>query len=109
MSGIVDMGGEDFGKRSCVEQLDCWNTKSLRSLSHSTESVPSVWGSAKRSVLESEAQDSVTNRSQNSGQVGICFQLFGTCLRHGQYNSRGGRLGAGWVIILVLSQPYTLS
>lgn len=82
MSGIVDMGGEDFGKRSCVEQLDCWNTKSLRSPSHSSESVPSVWGSAKRSVLETEAQDSVTDRSQNSGQVGICFQLFGTCLRH---------------------------
>lgn len=82
MSGFVDMSGEDFGKRSCVGQLDRWNAESLRSLSHSTESVPSVWGSAKRSVLETEAKDSVTNRSQNSGQVGICFQLFGTCLRH---------------------------
>lgn len=82
MSGFVDIGGEDFGKRSCLGQLDCWNTERLRSLSHSTESISSIWGSAKRSVLETEVQDSVTNRSQNSGQVAICFQLFGTCLRH---------------------------
>lgn len=68
----------------------------------------------------SRNRGSVTNRSQNSGQVGICFQLFGTCLRHWQFNSRGGRLGAGWdnyfsafptlhIILVILASKQTIT